>query len=576
MPRRRRTRARGLALTLPGGAALVSAALLVFAGSGSAAAESTPTNSSKPTISGTAQEGQTLQADPGTWTPSPNAYQYSWARCDSDGNNCSSPIGTSQNYQATSSDVGHTLRVWVSASTDGGASWSAPEASHRSGVITASGTAPSNTSPPTISGTAQDNQTLSVDKGKWSGSDPITYTYDWQRCDSSGNNCSSMGQHSDTYTVTSHDVGHRLRVKVTATNGVGSNDATSSATDVATAAGSAPVNTSLPSITGTLQDNSTLTGSAGKWTGTSPITYTYDWRRCDTNGNNCSSIASATTTATATTYRASSKDTGHRLRLIVTAKNGSGSATTTSAATAVVGAAGAAPKNTVLPTINGTAQDNQTLSAIVGTWTSTTPITYGYQWYRCDANGNNCAGIGGATAATYRVTSSDVGHRLRVTVTAKNAAGSIWATSPPTAIALAAGSAGGGAIKLPNGKTSIPVTSVSLPNRMIIDQLQFSPPRIGSRTTPIVARFHVSDSNGNAVRDALVYAVGVPANRVSKAAEVKTAQDGWATITFVSGRALPFRKGALVTIFVRARKAGENVLGGVSTRRLVSIRVSPV
>jgi hypothetical protein len=567
MPRRRRTRASGLVITLLGGAALVSAALLAFAGSGSAASQSVPTHNSGPTISGTPQEGQTLHADPGSWTPDPNAYQYDWIRCDSGGSSCSSTGVTSQNYLLTYADLGHTLKVAVSASTDGGGTWSSSYESGLTSEVASGATAPSNTSPPSISGTPQDNQTLTADKGSWSGTDPITYTYDWLRCDSSGNNCSSIGSNSSTYKVSSHDVGHRLRVKVTATNSAGSDDATSAATDVAIAAGSAPVNTSLPTITGTPQDNSTLTGSAGKWTGTAPITYTYDWRRCDSNGNNCISVATATTTATATTYKVTSKDTGHRLRLIVTAKNSTGSAAATSAATSVVGAAGTAPKNTALPSIKGTAQVNQTLTAAIGTWTGTTPITYGYQWYRCDANGNNCAAIGGATGPTYRVTSSDVGHRLRVTVTAKNAAGSIWATSPATAVVLAAGSTGGGPIA---------ITSVFLPNRLIIDQLKFSPPTIGSRTTPIVARFHVADSNGNSVSGALVYAVGVPANRVSKAAEVATAQDGWATVTFVPGRALPFRKGALVTIFIRARKAGENVLGGVSTRRLVSIRVNPV
>ena len=48
-----------------------------------------------------------------------------------------------------------------------------------------------NTSPPTISGTAQDGQTLSASTGSWSGS-PTSYAYQWQRCDSSGANCANV------------------------------------------------------------------------------------------------------------------------------------------------------------------------------------------------------------------------------------------------------------------------------------------------------------------------------------------------------------------------------------------------
>jgi hypothetical protein len=572
MPRHRLA---GLAIVLIAGVALASAALLAFAGGGTAAASAVPSNSSKPTISGTAQEGKTLDADPGNWSPTPNAYQYDWKRCDSGGSGCSPLANTSQSYTLTSDDVGHRLKVSVSASSDNGGSWSAPVDSSLTSTVTSAGSAPVNTSPPTISGTAQDNQTLTAHNGSWSGSDPKTFSYVWHRCDSSGSNCSGTGGQSSTYRVTSSDVGHRLRVVVTAKNSAGSATATSAATDVALAAGAAPVNTSLPTITGTVQDNSTLTASAGSWTGTAPLTYTYDWRRCDADGNGCNtSVTRSRTTATTAAYRVTSSDTGHRLRVVVTATNAVGTAAATSAPTAVAGAAGTPPRNTALPSIRGTAQDNQTLTAAVGTWTGTAPIAFGYQWYRCDVNGNACAAIGGAAGAAYRVTSSDVGHRLRVTVTARNAAGSIWATSAATSVAAAA-STGDGPIRLPNGKTSVSITTLSLPNRLIIDQVVFTPSRIVSRRAPISVRVRVSDSRGNVVRGALVYAVGVPENRVSTAQEVRTAQDGQATISFAPGGAYPFHKGGRLTIYVRARKAGENVLGGVSTRRLVSVGVRP-
>ena len=57
------------------------------------------------------------------------------------------------------------------------------------------------------------------------------------------------------------------------------------------------------------------------------------------------------------------------------------------------------------------------------------------------------------------------------------------------------------------------------------------------------------------------------------AAETPTGGDGWATITFHVLPTFQLRRGNLVVIFVRGRKPGDSVLAGVSTRRLVSVRV---
>jgi hypothetical protein len=432
----------------------------------------------------------------------------------------------------------------------------------------ASADVPSNTTPPSISGTAQEGHQLSADHGDWTHS-PTDYDYQWQRCNSSGGGCSNVsGATGSKYTLGSADVGNRVRVGVTASNADGDSGISySGTTGVVAAAATKPSNTSPPTISGTPQDNQTLTASPGSWSGSTPITYTYQWRRCDSNGNGCSNLA------TGQTYEATSKDVGHRLRVVVTAKNDAGSSSATSSATEVVTAAGVGPKNTAVPTISGTAQDNQTLTAGAGSWTGNAPIAFAYQWQRCDADGNRCQAVGGATGSTYRATSTDVGHRLRVAVTAKNAFGSSTATSGATAVVVAAGPAG--AIRLSNGTTSIPISSVSLPDRLILDRVSFTPPRIRSRGEQLVARFRVVDSDGYVVRDALVYAVGVPANRVTVPAETRTDQTGWATLSYTPLEGLPMKDGAQLTIFVRARKQGENPLGGVSTRRLVSIRVRP-
>jgi len=195
-----------------------------------------------------------------------------------------------------------------------------------------------------------------------------------------------------------------------------------------------PVNTSPPTITGTPQDGQTLSASTGSWSGTQPITYGYQWQRCDSGGANCAPI----TGATGPTYTATSADVGRTLRVVVTGTNSAGSASATSAATTIVQAAAASPPvNTSPPTITGTPQDGQTLSASTGSWSGTQPITYGYQWQRCDSGGANCAPITGATGPTYTATSADVGRTLRVVVTGTNSAGSASATSAATTIVQA-------------------------------------------------------------------------------------------------------------------------------------------
>ena len=95
------------------------------------------------------------------------------------------------------------------------------------------------------------------------------------------------------------------------------------------------------------------------------------------------------------------------------------------------------PVNTSPPIISGTPQDGQTLTASTGSWSGTQPITYGFQWQRCDSGGANCVAIAGATGPTYLATSADVGRTLRVVVTATNSAGSAGATSAATTVVQA-------------------------------------------------------------------------------------------------------------------------------------------
>lgn len=236
------------------------------------------------------------------------------------------------------------------------------------------------------------------------------------------------------------------------------------------------------------------------------------------------------------------------------------------------------PTNQSPPTISGTPQEGQTLTADPGKWNGATPITYSYQWRRCDKNGGSCSNISGATDKTYALKKVDVDNTLRVRVTAKNTDGSNQATSVPTSVVTAAPA------PPPTSKDGCPtsgsgtlaVASVAPPARLTIDGQQVTPSVITRSTSDVTVRFHVSACNGRPIEGALVYATAVPFEQFSIPPETPTGADGWATMTMHQDRFFPASaRQQILAVFARARKPGDNVLGGISTRRLVSFPVNP-
>jgi hypothetical protein len=197
-------------------------------------------------------------------------------------------------------------------------------------VASVSAAVPQNTSPPTISGTAREGSTLTASDGAWSNT-PTSFTYQWQRCASDGTACGDItGAASKTYTLFAGDVGHTVRVVVTAVNADGKASATSAPSDVV-ASKNGPMNSVKPTVSGSPVVGDTLSVSNGSWTPT-PSSYSRQWQRCASDGTACLNIAGAT----GQTYGVRSADVGRRLRALVTAHTATGQATAASNTSGVV------------------------------------------------------------------------------------------------------------------------------------------------------------------------------------------------------------------------------------------------
>ena len=387
-----------------------------------------PTTSTRPTITGSARVHARLSAVPAPATGA--TFHYQWYRCDPTGAHCNSIHGaTASSYTAVATDAAKTIGVTVGVTANGTAT-----ATYSSlvGPIAAAAATLAATAQPTVTGNPTVGQALTVSPGTWSA--PTTsLAYAWQHCNTNGRICVAIpGANAASYSPTADDVGHELVAVVTAANGA----ATQPAFSLATAAIAAPpvlANTSRPTLSGTEKVGQRLTASPGTWAGSAPISYSYQWYRCDQSAAHCSSIHGAT----APTYTLVAADATRTIGLTVTARDTGGSKAAYASVAGPIAPVAATLFATAQPALSETPIVGKALTVAGGSWSVTAASTT-VQWERCNANGRICVPIAGATTTTYTVTAADVGHALIVLTSAT--AGSVTQAVLSTATAAATAS----------------------------------------------------------------------------------------------------------------------------------------
>ncbi|OYD80047.1 hypothetical protein CHT98_33300, partial [Azospirillum brasilense] len=252
----------------------------------------------------------------------PLGYTYQWYRADdSNGTNAASIAGaTSSSYTLTTSDAHKYLRVAVIAN-DGNSNTTTAYSAYTA----IANSLPVNSAVPSVSGKATVGNALTATDGTWSDADGDnrSFSYQWYRADDSNgtNGASISGATGSNYTLTTSDAHKYLRVVVTANDGKGG---TQSATSAYTAIlNSLPVNSAVPTVSGTATVGNALSTTDGTWSDADGDnrSFTYQWYRADdSNGTNGASISGAT----GSSYTLTASDAHKYLRVVVTANDGKG------------------------------------------------------------------------------------------------------------------------------------------------------------------------------------------------------------------------------------------------------------
>ena len=271
---------------------------------------------------------------------------------------------------------------------------------------------------PTITGTAQVRKTLAADTTGISdadGLDSAAFSYQWLAADAEIN-----GATASTYTLVAADAGKAIKVQVSFTDDASNDEELNSAATAAVAAAPPPPNTpatGLPTITGTAQVGDTLTAvttGIEDADGLDNVIFSYQWIRND--GGTDTDISEAT----GSSYTLGDSDVDKTVKVRVSfTDDANNRETVTSAATAAVAAR---PNSlaTGAPTISGTAQVGETLTADtsgIADEDGLTNASFAYQWQAAGAD------ISGATDSSYTLAVDDESKVISVKVSFSDDAG---------------------------------------------------------------------------------------------------------------------------------------------------------
>jgi hypothetical protein len=274
-----------------------------------------PVNTLAPVISGTAERGETLTSNTGTWTGvGVITYAYQWKR---DGSNISGAI--SSTYVLVIADDNTNITCLVTATDDVGSS---SQLSNSLGPVLGS---PYLLAAPVASGTAQVGETLSTTNGTWQGVATITFTYQWRR-----DAVNISGATSSTYVLVAADYTTDVDCVVTAANALGS--ANQDTNDISNIAGTLPIISGVPSISAETQVGETITATAASVTGVPTPTTSWTWQRSADGSTGWANIIGATSI----TYTLVEADDANYVRAVQTETNASGSDSANSLASAQI------------------------------------------------------------------------------------------------------------------------------------------------------------------------------------------------------------------------------------------------